>query len=270
MKAITARIARFRSGSSDSLSMKSVIREVSLRTAIWYGLAISGVLIVTRLLCAFGAVVVTRFMSRFIKVADANPGWKGPAVLGWAGMRGVVSLAAALSIPVLLAPGQAFPHRNLILFITFIVILMTLVFQGLTLPWLIRKVKLEDRFSVIPEQTQELIIQKKLAQYSAKYLEVKYGHDHLHNEHLANLKARLNLDLNLFDKMLDDTNEEQGKSLSFYQQVFLEILEEQRVLLDKMNQRAEFDEELIRKYLALVDIEEYKMREKLLHQGRAV
>ena len=244
--------------------------EVSLRTAIWYGLAISGVLIVNRLLCAFGAVIVTRFMSRFIKVADANPGWKGPAVLGWAGMRGVVSLAAALSIPVLMAPGQAFPHRNLILFITFIVILMTLVFQGLTLPWLIRKIKLEDRFSVIPEQTQELIIQKKLAQYSAKYLEVKYGHDHLHNEHLANLKARLNLDLNLFDKMLDDTNEEQGKSLSFYQQVFLEILEEQRVLLDKMNQRAEFDEELIRKYLSLVDIEEYKMREKLLHQGRAV
>ena len=185
-------------------------------------------------------------------------------------MRGVVSLAAALSIPVLVAQGEPFPHRNLILIITFIVIMMTLVFQGLTLPWVIRKVKLEDRFSMIPKHTQELIIQKKLAQYSAKYLEVKYGHDHLHNEHLANLKARLNLDLNLFDKMLDDTNEEQGKSLMFSQQVYLEILDEQRVLLDKMNQKAEFDEEVIRKYLSLIDIEEYKIREKLLVESDAV
>lgn len=244
--------------------------DVSLSTAIWYGVAISLVLIVTRLLCAFGAVLVTRFMSRFITVADAHPGWKGPAVLGWAGMRGVVSLAAALSIPVLVAPGEPFPHRNLILVITFIVILMTLILQGLTLPWLIRKVKLDDRFSLIPEQTQELIIQKKLAQYSAKYLEVKYGHDQLHNEHLANLKSRLNLDINLFNKMLDDTNEEQGKSFRFSQQVYLEILDEQRVLLDKMNQKAEFDEEVIRKYLSLIDIEEYKVREKLLAESDPV
>ncbi len=58
-------------------------------------------------------------------------------------MRGVVSLAAALSIPLLISEGQPFPHRNLILFITFIVILVTLVLQGLTLPLVIRKVKLE-------------------------------------------------------------------------------------------------------------------------------
>jgi CPA1 family monovalent cation:H+ antiporter len=41
-------------------------------------------------------------MSHFITVADANPGWKGPIILGWAGMRGVVSLAAALSIPLMI------------------------------------------------------------------------------------------------------------------------------------------------------------------------
>ena len=129
------------------LQLPSISQElgVTLETAIWYGLAISVLLIFTRLLCTFGASLFTRLMSRFIIVADPNPGWKGPIILGWAGMRGVVSLAAALSIPLLDNNDQPFPNRNLILFITFIVILVTLVLQGLTLPWLIRKVKLEDR-----------------------------------------------------------------------------------------------------------------------------
>jgi CPA1 family monovalent cation:H+ antiporter len=59
-------------------------------------------------------------------------------------MRGVVSLAAALSIPLTLQDGTPFPHRNLILFITFVVILLTLVVQGLTLPFLIKKFKIQD------------------------------------------------------------------------------------------------------------------------------
>src|SRR5688500_2974220 len=60
---------------------------IGLGRAIWYGLVISLVLIFTRLLCTFGASLFTRLMSRFIIVADPNPGWKGPIILGWAGMR---------------------------------------------------------------------------------------------------------------------------------------------------------------------------------------
>jgi CPA1 family monovalent cation:H+ antiporter len=161
---------------------------------------ISLVLIISRLLCAFGAAVFTRVASRFITVADANPGWKSPLVVGWAGMRGVVSLAAALSIPVLLDTGAPFPHRSLILFITFVVILVTLVFQGLTLPWLIRKIKLEDRFTPIPVNKQEMIIQKKIAHASLNYLREQYGNQGLKNEHLDNLLARLQIDLNFFQQ----------------------------------------------------------------------
>jgi len=62
---------------------------------------------------------------------------------GWSGMRGVVSLAAALALPLTISDGSAFPFRNLILFITFSVILMTLVVQGLTLPLLIRLFKFQ-------------------------------------------------------------------------------------------------------------------------------
>ena len=130
-------------------SIVNQLGDISIGKAIGYGLAISFVLIITRLICTLGASPFTRFMSHFIKVADPNPGWRAPLVLGWAGMRGVVSLAAALSIPLLVSEGHPFPYRNLILFITFIVILVTLVFQGLTLPWVIRKVKPDDKYSPI-------------------------------------------------------------------------------------------------------------------------
>ena len=234
--------------------------DTSLRTAIWYGLAISIVLIFTRLLCTFGASLFTRLMSRFITVADPNPGWKGPLIVGWAGMRGVVSLAAALSIPLLIG-GQPFPNRNLILFITFIVILVTLILQGLTLPWLIRKVNLEDKFSKMTEEEQEFMIQKKIAKNSMKYLEEKYDGDRITNEHVKNLYTRLKLDLDFFNRNKEEITNANENTLKDYQITYLELLEQQRKLLNEMNHRAEFDEDLIRKYLSLIDLEEFKLRE---------
>ncbi|TKK65301.1 Na+/H+ antiporter [Ilyomonas limi] len=251
------------------LQLPGIVKQLgglSLSTAIGYGLLISGVLIVTRLLCTFGAVLFTRFMSHFITVADRNPGWKAPILFGWAGMRGVVSLAAALSIPVYIDNDQTvlFPQRNLILFITFIVILVTLVFQGLTLPWLIRKLKMEDRFSPISPEKQEMIIQKKIAHQSLLFLEERYKEEVMTNEHVGNLKARLSSSLSYFtssfenEPAYDDSN-----PMKRYQHISLEMLDKQRELLHQMNHRSEFDEEIIRKHLSLLDLEETKLREKL-------
>lgn len=238
--------------------------DISLGSAIGYGLLISLVLIGARFLCTFGAILFTRFASHFITVADANPGWKPGLLFGWAGMRGVVSLAAALSIPALMADGQAFPYRNLILFITFIVILITLVLQGLTLPWIIRKVKMEDRFSPIDEETQEIIIQKKLALYSLQYLEENYGDGRPGNEHFNNLQARLQIDVAHLSRKLENTGDAEEDPLPEFQNIYLELLEHQRNVLHHMNHRSEFDEELIRKYLSLIDMEEFKLREKII------
>ena len=129
-----------------------------LRDGIKYGLLISGSLIILRLLCTFGASVFTRVISHVITTADPNPGWRGPILLGWAGMRGVVSLAAALSIPLKLDNGLPFPQRDLILFITFTVILVTLVLQGLTLPLVVRWVNMKDPDYVMPMEEQEIHI----------------------------------------------------------------------------------------------------------------
>ncbi|QHT67655.1 Na+/H+ antiporter [Rhodocytophaga rosea] len=247
-------------------SITQQLGDISIASAIEYGLGISLVLIFTRLLCTFGASYFTRFMSRFITVADDNPGWRGPFVLGWAGMRGVVSLAAALSIPLLIDEGQPFPYRNLILFITFIVILVTLVFQGLTLPWVIRKVRPEDKYSPIPEHKQERIIQKKMAQASLQLLEEKYSEERVKNEHVNNLFARLQIDLNFFQQDSEESNHAIQNTLTSFQRIYLDLLEQQRKLLYQMNRHSEFDEELIRKYLSLIDIEEFKLREKLAHE----
>ncbi|MEH2112078.1 Na+/H+ antiporter [Nostoc sp.] len=254
------------------LELPFVVRQlgnISLGSAVGYGLIIAIVLIGTRLLCTLGTSVLMRVMSRFITVSDPNPGWRGPLIFGWVGMRGVVSLASALSVPLLTQAGQPFPYRELILFITFIVILITLVFQGLTLPWLIRTVNLRDRFTLIPEQKQEIIIQKKLAQASLRFLEEKYSGERARNEHLDNLFSKLEIDLKFFDRQFEESNFVWQNSLKGYQSIYLEVLERRRNLLSKMNRRAEFDEELIRKYLLLTDVEEFKVREIGLQESDA-
>ncbi|MEA5429134.1 Na+/H+ antiporter [Arcicella lustrica] len=241
-------------------SVVAQLGETSLETAIGYGLIISLVLIISRIACSMGASVFTRFISRYITVADANPGWKLPLIHGWAGMRGVVSLASALSVPLLIQEGQPFPNRNLILFITFIVILVTLVFQGLTLPWLIKKVKLVD--NAIPEKEQEVSIQHKMAKNSLQYLEEKYGMNCLQNDHINNLYQRLTIELSFLSQAIETKDTFEGFNVKKNQVIYLELLEEQRTLLNEINHLDEFDEELIRKYHTLIDIEEYKIRER--------
>ena len=249
------------------LQLPVIVRQfgdISLQSAIGYGLTIAGVLIATRLVCTFGAVVFTKFASRFITVADPDPGWKIALVFGWSGMRGVVSLAAALTIPLYLTGNTPFPYRNLILFITFIVILVTLVIQGMTLPWLIRKVNPGDKYATMSDKKQEMIIQKKIAMRSIKYLDEKYANGWPENEHLKNLYERLHIDLKMFNQQMNQDAGSDDGLLRDYQVTYLEMLEAQRQLLTEVNDRTEFDEELIRKYLSLIDLEELKVREKIL------
>lgn len=92
-----------------------------------------------RLLWVFPTVYIAYFIrTRILKQPYPAPSPKGVFIIGWTGMRGVVALAAAISLPQALANGAPFPQRNMILFLTFCVIFVTLVLQGLTLPALIR------------------------------------------------------------------------------------------------------------------------------------
>ncbi|MBA4187839.1 MAG: Na+/H+ antiporter [Planctomycetaceae bacterium] len=108
--------------------------EVALATA-----TISAVVIFTRLVWMYPAAYIPRWLDRrFLSSHDAYPPWRSVTVVGWTGMRGVVSLAAALALPRTCVNGSPFPEREMIQFLTFGVIFVTLVGQGLTLPLVIR------------------------------------------------------------------------------------------------------------------------------------
>jgi CPA1 family monovalent cation:H+ antiporter len=105
---------------------------------IAYGAIASGLVILIRPIWVFPATWLPRWLSKTIRARDPIPPWRHVFIVAWSGMRGVVSLAAALALPNALPDGRPFPGRNLVIFLTFCVILSTLVFQGLSLPFIIR------------------------------------------------------------------------------------------------------------------------------------
>jgi monovalent cation/hydrogen antiporter len=107
-------------------------------TLVGYGVVVSATVIVLRFAWVFAVLHAPKWIARRMS------NWRGAVFLSWAGMRGAVSLAAALALPLETDAGAAFPGRDLILFLTFAVILATLVGMGLTLPLVIRALGLED------------------------------------------------------------------------------------------------------------------------------
>jgi len=108
------------------------------------GAIVSLSVIVVRLLWVFPFTYGPRLVFKRLRELSPAPPWRHAALVGWAGLRGGVSLAAALAIPLTTKAGAAFPERDLIVFLVFCVILATLVGQGLTLPLLIRVLGVED------------------------------------------------------------------------------------------------------------------------------
>ncbi|AYZ37121.1 Na+/H+ antiporter [Chryseobacterium indologenes] len=226
---------------------------VSFSDAVNYSMVITAVLIVVRFLASFGAVFTTMIMRNYINVADRSPGMKLPVLMGWTGMRGVVSLAAALSIPVLMDNGQPFPHRDLILFITFVVILVTLILQGLTLPALIRKLNLSDSGGRYwSKEESEHFLRREMRRVALHYLNENYRERRAENEY--------------FNRMLDrwekeDKEDSIHKMSDEGKKIYFEALEQQRIWLREENRRnMNIDEEYIRHYLTRLDMEEERVR----------
>ena len=168
-------------------------------------------------------------------------------------MRGVVSLAAALAIPVTLANGQNFPHRNLILFITFIVILLTLLVQGLTLPYFINRSKLFEAvsFNMEPEDIAAEKIRKGLKEHTHHFLRTKFDGEWNGNPHAQKLLQHWEEKSKTPD---EDWRSEKTKKMYF------EMLNSQRAFLIQANQDPSLNEEIVRHQLYLIDLEEERMK----------
>ena len=121
---------------------------IPVRQLVWYALLISLAVVLIRIIWVFPATYLPRLIFKKFCRNDPYPAWQHVTIVAWTGMRGVVSLAAALAL------SEHFPDRNLVLFLTFIVILATLVVQGLSLPFLIRALGIEDDGSLEKEERE--------------------------------------------------------------------------------------------------------------------
>lgn len=244
------------------LELPYIIQELgttSLRTAIGFSICISIVTIIIRILWVFPGAYVPRMLSKKIRARESRPDWKSVFIVGWSGMRGVVSLASALAVPITLTNGEAFPHRSLILFITFVVILFTLVIQGLSLPWLIRVLKIEAPES---EAHHEHAIRLRLATAVLDLLERSYHEESANIEAFVRLRER-------YQRMADFANsrlkQEEAAQLSGsfvpkYRKMLLETVAIRRAELAKMTRLKEFPHELLRKRETELDLEEARLR----------
>ncbi|HET6744283.1 MAG TPA: Na+/H+ antiporter, partial [Candidatus Limnocylindria bacterium] len=158
--------------------------------------AVSATVILVRLIWVFPATYLPRMLVPGLEQRDPSPDPRLVVVLGWAGMRGVVSLAAVLALPT-----AGFPFRDLVVFLTFAVIVATLVGQGLTLPWLIRRLGIGDDGSVEHEElhAREASIEAALQRLEGlaeewpdhmeliDQLRARYEHanEHLEHDHAA-------------------------------------------------------------------------------------
>ena len=141
----------------------------SLKQLVWHAVLISCAAIVVRIAWVFTATYLLRLIRNSWRKAESYPAWQNVTIIAWTGMRGVVSLGAALALPLTLSDGRPFPGRDYILFIAFCVILATLVLQGLSLPALIRRLGVvDDGLASVEERTARLKANEAALAYLAE------------------------------------------------------------------------------------------------------
>ncbi|MEH0418610.1 Na+/H+ antiporter [Streptomyces sp. B21-083] len=226
--------------------------------AAWYAIAVFLAVVVTRFAWVYPGTFVPRLLSARIREREPNPTWKGAFVISWAGMRGVVSLAIAFSIPLTMEGGEAFPERNLILFLTFTTVIGTLVVQGLTLPPLIRLLKVPGR------DTQAETLAEANAQAQASRAAQGRLEGLLEDERNAlppPLADRLRMVLerrqNAVWERLGSVNPVTGETVDdTYRRLSREMISAEREVFVRLRDGRYIDDEMLRTLLRRLDLEE--------------
>jgi CPA1 family monovalent cation:H+ antiporter len=230
----------------------------SLAQVIGYGAAVSFLVIVIRPIWVYPAAWLPRLMSKRLRQRDPMPSWKTIAIISWSGMRGVVSLAAALALPMALANGHPFPQRDLVIFFTFCVILATLVLQGLTLPLLIRFLHLRAP----PSEGHERESRLKLAHAALAHLNKLAEQKHLNEEALQRVTG-------YYQDRVTHLNDDLAEVLGWSQnreraiatrRLWLEALDAERREMIKLRREHKLDEELMHRIEREMDLEEMRLK----------
>ena len=234
------------------------IRDYSLGRLILYGSAFSVFLILLRLVWIYPGAYLANKIRRYVFHQDVRvPPWRQTFVVGWTGMRGVISLAAAIALPQTLANGSPFVQRNMIIFLAFCVILVTLVLQGLTLPPLIRSLGLAGVPTALPEEQQA---RRTILQAALTHLEEARGKSgpvaaEAYDDLTLHYRRRL-------ETLTEDGAAEDRSSPGFYRSFIdlsRELLRVERQTAVGLRNQRQISDELLREMERELDLEESRL-----------
>jgi CPA1 family monovalent cation:H+ antiporter len=254
------------------LQLPSIIEDLGkypFSQILGYGLVISLVTIVVRIIWVFAGAWMQNYFQKkkkssveFLEKDKPDDAWKNILVVAWSGTRGVISLAMALAIPFLLADGANFPKRHSIIFLAFVVIFVTLIVQGLSLPLLIRLLKIKPQDNTDAKQNElQLFLASSTLHFIEKDLPV-----HLNHKTEAQLIKKyekiindLTKEMHLHKKAKRNDEVKEVTAPDSLVNAKLEISKFQRALLLKMHKEGEFSDMVIREVEKELDIDELKL-----------
>jgi CPA1 family monovalent cation:H+ antiporter len=227
---------------------------------IAYSAVFSAFLILLRLIWMYpGAYVANVIRRRLLHQDEPMPPTRNTFVLGWTGMRGVISLAAAISLPTTLGGGTAFSQRSLITFLAFSVILVTLVLQGLTLPPLIRKLGLAGATGTDGEEQEA---RRTILESAINYLETARKNDGSRFEAIYDdLEHHYRHRLAVINE--DGDNDAYGlEDYRRHVQVSCDVLRVERQTAVKLRNQGRISDVFLRRVERELDLEEARLLEK--------
>jgi CPA1 family monovalent cation:H+ antiporter len=239
-------------------SIRASIHEYRLTTLLWSGAIFSLLLILLRLAWVFPGAWVSWFVrTRLLHQNERPPRARQVFVVGWTGMRGVVSLAAALALPATLMDGSPFPQRGVIIFLAFCVICVTLVLQGLTLPPLIRALGLAGAAGPTCEEQEARRI---VIQAAVSHLQDARPRDSAESAPLYEDLTRHYFQ-RLASLQLGDGNLEDAKHHNRYVALSLNALRVERQTAIRLRDEGRINDEILRRIERELDLSESRLGE---------
>ncbi len=246
-------------------------KEHGIGHMLLYGLLISVVTILIRIIWVFAGAYHQIFSRRrakdVVESEDEPISWKNVLLVAWTGTRGVVSLATALALPLTLSNNEAFPQRDHILFFTFMVILITLVVQGSTLPLLVRTlgIKTEEHLQKKEDKDLQLTLTENILRFIENDFPIKTD-----DKVMEQIRKTYQFNLSILSqnkKRQPFNNPVNASQLNFISQMLaaqIEIIQFQRNLLIKFQKEGTFNEETITTAERELDIEELRMNNMMI------
>ncbi len=232
----------------------------SLRSIIRGCLLISGTVILVRVFWVFISAYIRRASSRWLRGQDPYSRWQESALISWVGIRGGISLAAALAIPTSLADGSPFPGRGEVLILTFAVILVTLVLQGLSLPQLLRWLNLEEDGG---EPSEERRTREAITGVALHYLASTAQGDEIHQRTVKELQEAYRKRAERFEiARKAGPNDPETQYTTRKVSLERELIRVQRTTLIDLRDRGAIGDDVMRRFQFMLDLEESRLEEE--------